>query len=135
MNQATRTGVPLAAMPLALASASASGNSESASPWMSSVGARIRSSTVDGVERCSRSTAAWSPRPVAAIDWYARQTSGAKRPQVGSAAPPADSPKKVPAQPFLNTPSTGWPPSALGRKSRARSFQVICGTIASTRWS
>ena len=49
-RQSTFTGVPLAAMPLALASAWASGNSEASSPWLSRGGAVILASTVDGLE-------------------------------------------------------------------------------------
>ena len=44
-------------------------------------------------------------------------------------------PKKSPAQPFLKTPAVAGPPVLSGRNARARSFQVIIGTIASTRGS
>ena len=67
MYQATRTGVPLAAMARALASASDSGNKLSAPPWINRVGAVTRSSTPAGLDSRSRATAAGSPRPVTAI--------------------------------------------------------------------
>src|SRR5215472_3540272 len=44
-------------------------------------------------------------------------------------------PKNRPAHCFLNTPSSGPAPLALGRNALARSFQVIWGTTASTRGS
>ena len=233
-------------MPRALASASDSGNSESASPWISSVGAVIRSSTLTGLDRRSNAIESGSPRPVVATARYARQTSAANSPHCGSnpragrlasaaapapgraggafvpglaggalapgfaggalgvadaagwcgaalpvepppgtdppgtdpsagglgwvlagawpgpvvwaGAPPAPGcsapglpprppaparlgtaplavPKNRPAQARLNTPSAGGRPLASGRNAPARSCQVICGTIASTRWS
>ncbi len=64
--QTTLTGVPCAAIPRALASASDSGNSESASPWTSRVGAVIRSSTVAGLDSCSRASALGVASPVVA---------------------------------------------------------------------
>jgi hypothetical protein len=157
VNQATRTGVPVAAMPRAFASASDSGNSVSTAPWTSSVGALIRSSTVAGLDRRSRASAAASGVPLAAMERYAAQTSAANRPQAGSmpggigptgAGPGAAAvssspvgtvgaaplPKNSPAQPFLNTP-VAVVSADCGRKERPRSFQVISGTIASTRGS
>ena len=53
-RHSTDTGVPCAAMPRALASASLSGNSESCSPWVSSVGASMRLSTPAGLDWSSR---------------------------------------------------------------------------------
>src|SRR5262245_14685725 len=44
-------------------------------------------------------------------------------------------PKNSPAHAFLNTPLEGGAPTADGRNTFARSFQVIMGTIASTRLS
>ena len=52
-NQTTFTGVPFAAMPRALASAWPRPNSESWVPWISRVGASIRSSTPAGLLRSS----------------------------------------------------------------------------------
>ena len=151
VNQATRTGVPCAAMPFAFASASESGNSESASPCTSRVGAVIRSRIEAGLDRRSSVTCSGVAVPVVAIDRYAWQTSAAKRPQDGSvgaagrAAAPggpvsaavADEPlpKNRPAHTFLKTPLPGPAPVASGRNALARSFQVICGTIASMRLS
>ena len=40
-----------------------------------------------------------------------------------------------PAHCFLNTPPSGPPPAAFGKSAVARLFQVICGTMASIRWS
>src|SRR3954454_22190667 len=182
-------------MPLAFASASGNGKSESASPWISSVGALILSMTDWGLDRRSRSMAAGSARPVVAIDRYAWQTSSANRPHcavvaglpdprrapgpggdpdpapggrlgrgdaLGSPAPsapeeplpdapplsapdapPPDRPAAAPSRPppaepkhwpadgFWKTPFSGPPPVPSGRNERARSFQVIIGTIAS----
>ena len=147
MNQATRTGVPVAAMPRALASASDSGKRVSTAPWMSSVGALIRSSTVAGLERRSSASEAASGVPLVAIDRYAAQTSAAKRPQAGlmpggnvstraasGSVAAAPLPKNSPAQPFLKTPVASVC-APCGRNARPRSFQVINGTIASTRVS
>ncbi len=69
LNQTTFTGVPFAAIPRAFASASLSGNSESASPWMSRVGAEIRFSTLEGLERASSESIADVGRPVTAAPW------------------------------------------------------------------
>nr|BFE67445.1 hypothetical protein GCM10020092_007460 [Actinoplanes digitatis] len=150
VNQATRTGVPVAAMPRALASASDSGKRVSTAPWMSSVGALTRSMTEAGLERRSSAVVASSGVPVVAIFRYAAQTSAAKRPQAGSAPygrgaaagppgkPPADDeplPKNSPAQLFLNTPGAVTAAADCGKNARPRSFQVINGTIASTRGS
>jgi hypothetical protein len=139
VNQATRTGVPVAAMPRALASASDSGKRVSTAPWTSSAGALIRSRTPAGLERCNSAVAAASGVPVVAIFRYAAQTSAANRPHAGS-VPGAgcraekSPPKKRPAQLFLNTPG-GSTAADCGKKDRPRSFQVIIGTIASTRRS
>ena len=59
--------------------------SVSTAPWMSSVGALIRSSTVAGLERRSSASAAASGVPVVAIERYAAQTSAANRPHAGFA--------------------------------------------------
>ncbi len=40
-----------------------------------------------------------------------------------------------PAHCRLNTPLIGLPPAPFGNSAVARLFQVICGTMASTRWS
>jgi hypothetical protein len=40
-----------------------------------------------------------------------------------------------PAHCFLKTPPRGPPPAAFGNSAVARLFQVICGTMASIRWS
>ena len=144
-------------MPFAFASASDNGNSESASPCTSRVGAVIRSRIEAGLDRRSSAISSGVAVPVVAIDRYARQTSAANRPQDGSDGPPgrvlappaggpvsaasADRsaawplPKNRPAQTFLKTPPAGPVPVASGRNALARSFQVICGTIASTRRS
>ena len=53
-RQITLTGVPWAAIPRALASASVSGNSESCSPWMSSVGAVIEARTLARARRAQQ---------------------------------------------------------------------------------
>jgi hypothetical protein len=68
VNQVTRTGVPVAAIPRAFASASESGKSESASPWTSSVGAAIRGRIDSGLERRRSAICADVALPVVAID-------------------------------------------------------------------
>ncbi len=104
----------------------------------------MRPRTEAGLER--RNSATWSGvgRPVAATDRYARQTSGANRPHEGLGAVPAGAVgpgrgvvllKNSPAHARLNTPASGPAPVASGRNALARSFHVISGTIASTRWS
>jgi hypothetical protein len=67
--QTTLTGVPLAAMPRALASASPSPKRESWVPCTSSVGAVIRSSTVAGLLRSRTAATSGVSVPVAAADW------------------------------------------------------------------
>ncbi len=91
------TGVPLAAMPRAFASASVSGKSVSASPWMSSVGAVIRSRTDAGLDRSSRAAVSGESRPVVAASAYAAHTSGRNRPQTGFVTPSGNSPAVAPA--------------------------------------
>ena len=54
VRQSTDTGVPCAAMPRALASASLKGKSESCSPWVSRVGAAMRFNTLTGLDCCSK---------------------------------------------------------------------------------
>ena len=95
--------------------------------------------------------------PVRATRWYMAQISGRNRPHVpfaarsasdaspatpGSAPPPAPPNPAVPlvnsspAHIFLKTPCDGdEPATALGNSADARSFQAICGAIASMRWS
>jgi hypothetical protein len=117
---------------------------------MSSVGALIWPRIGAGLERSSSAVVAVSGVPVVAIFRYAAQTSAAKRPHAGFAAatgaaaagtaPPAPRgaeplPKNSPAQFFLKTPGAVTPAADCGKKARPRSFQVISGTIASTRGS
>src|SRR5262249_23873709 len=90
--------------------------------------------------------------PVVATDRYAWQMSRANRPQAARVGSGADAgpvrpganpgpgevaplPKKRPAQTFLNTPACAPAPVDSGRNAFVRSFQVISGTIASTRSS
>src|SRR5688572_27025441 len=108
----------------ALASPSESGNSESAVPWISSVGAFTRSATDTGEDRRSRSITCWVGRPEEATERYAAHTSAANRPHWGfvqagdggpSSPPPSSAlrslpepePKNSPAHCFLKTPANG----------------------------
>ena len=65
-RQMTCTGVRLAAIPLALASASESGNRESCSPWISSVGAAMCVSTLAGLDAPSSACVVASGCPACA---------------------------------------------------------------------
>jgi hypothetical protein len=68
-RQTTDTGVPCAAMPRALASASPSGKRESCSPCVSSVGAVILSMTVAGLACFMSARMAAVGSPVDADAW------------------------------------------------------------------
>src|SRR4051794_14921572 len=99
-------------MPRAFASPSESGNSVSTSPWISSVGALILSSTVAGLDFRSTARVAASGVPVVASWRYAWQTSAAKRPQAGSIAPaPSPSPPTAPAAAPPTAPPAAPPPA------------------------
>ena len=67
-------------MPRALASAWPRPNRESWVPWMSRVGASIRSSTVAGLLRSRTAAISGVSVPVAAAVWYAAQMSARNRP-------------------------------------------------------
>src|SRR5581483_6475695 len=123
--------------------------------WISRVGALMLPITDSGLDLRSRSMDFGSALPLDAMLRYASQTSWANRPHCGLSTafvcrpPPVSAPrpdpvpsvelppepKNRPAHCFLNTPSTGSPPTESGRNALARSFQVIDGTIASTRLS
>ena len=83
-NQATFTGVPVAAIWRALASAWSRPNRVSCSPCTSRVGAVIRSVTLAGEERRSSSAVAGESRPVVADSVYPAQIAGTNRPQVAA---------------------------------------------------
>ncbi len=119
------------------------------------MGTSIRLATLDGLERPSSEMACGVARPRVAARWYMAQSAGRKRPHsaadtVGGAAagrgrgaaadPVGDTPavpwvKSSPAHCFLNTPPAGPPPAASGNRALGRLYQVVCGTIASIRWS
>ena len=80
-RQMTLTGVPVAAIPRALASASPSGNKESCWPCDSRVGAVIRFKIDFGLDAASSASIWASGTPVWAACWYAAHRSGANRPQ------------------------------------------------------
>src|SRR5262245_3772967 len=77
---------------------------------MSSVGAVIRLSTVDGLDRRSSAIAAGVARPVVATARYASHTSRANRPQAGSAP---DTPGRPGAPPLPLVPLPVLPPLPL----------------------
>ncbi len=128
------------------------------------MGTSIRLATLDGLDRPSRETACGVARPSVATCWYMAQSAGRKRPQSAADTParaltdPAEAEcpplagwdplpdpagpnpavpwvKSSPAHCFLNTPPAGPPPAASGNSALARLYQVVCGTIASIRWS
>ena len=121
VSQASETGVPLACSARAVVSDSCRGNSVSSWPCTSRVGAVIRAGS--GLEAASRARSAGVPAPVCASRPYAWQTRSANRVH-GPNGPLA---KNTEAYCALNTPP--------GRKALSRLFQVITGTIASTRRS
>ncbi len=130
--QATWTGVPAAAMPAALASASDSGNRLSAEPWIRRVGAVTRSRTEAGlrsssIRRTSPSRGGSSPRAK-----KARHTSGDHLPHACPPPPSNPAPNSDPTQNCLSAPSPD--PEAPVREA-ARSFQVMRATTASRRGS
>src|SRR6266511_837808 len=114
-DQYTLTGVPVAAMPRALASASDSGNSVSVSPWTSRVGAVIRSSTGAGLDRRSNLSRAGVGRPVRAVSAYARQSPRVKVPHglnaPGEPPPSGPVPWSVPGS--LAVPVSGPLPGSV----------------------
>ena len=89
--QTTLTSVPFAAIPRALASACPRPNSESWVPWISRVGASIRSRTPAGLLRSSTAAISGVRVPVAAAVWYAAQMSARNRPQVRACSTAAGS--------------------------------------------
>jgi hypothetical protein len=129
-NHTTLTGAPVTAR--ALPSAWSRGNRESDWPWTRRVGTWIRPATDDGLDRRSVAIASGVGRPVSATVRYIAHSDGRNRPQPVDDAPPV---KKIPAQTFLNTPFAAPLPVASGNRESARSYQVICGAMASMRRS
>ena len=85
-------------------------------------------------------------RPHSAADTAAgRDVSASLATPAGGPDPTAPWVKSRPAHCFLNTPPAGPPPTApppagpppaaSGNSALARLYQVVCGTIASIRWS
>ena len=120
-NQIIDTGVPLAAMPRALASDWSRPNSVSRSPWTSSVGAVMSPITFAGDELSSSASSSGERTPVSAACKYAWHRSVASRPHSALVDPVPP----VPLPPFaVPVPSAEPVPSAVPSAERVPSFPV-----------